>query len=206
MSDHTDNQEKASGQAPRRAVLVAAGQVGAMFALGGLLKLERGRAEFIRPPGTLDEADLLARCVKCRRCLDVCPQDVLRGVRLSESFAAFDTPRLDFDLGVCDFCMECVAVCPTGALHPTPVETVRLGVAVVDHDKCVAWNWGGCTRCYSQCPYDAIHLDEQRRPVVDAAACTGCGVCENACDRSAKRWDNSQSGKGITVQPLDHTA
>ncbi|HOA25159.1 MAG TPA: 4Fe-4S dicluster domain-containing protein [Aggregatilineales bacterium] len=193
------------GQAPRRVVLLAAGQVGVMFAVGGLLKLERGRAQFIRPPGTLSEADLLARCIKCRRCVEVCPQDVLRGVRLAESIAAFDTPCLDFDLGACDFCLECVEVCPTDALHAAPADGMTLGVAVVDRDACVAWTWGGCTRCYNQCPYGAIHLDAQQRPVVDAAACTGCGVCEHVCDRSAKRWQPSQSGKGITVQPLDET-
>lgn len=185
----------------RRAVLLAAGQVGALFAVGGLLKLNHRQAAFIRPPGTLDEDDFLARCVKCRRCIDVCPQDAVVSVKLAESFAGFDTPRLDFDAGYCDFCMACVEVCPTGALHPVEPEAA-LGVAVVDREKCIAWTWGGCTRCFNECPYDAIRLDENQRPVVDEAKCTGCGVCEHVCDRHAKRWDAKLSGKGITVQPL----
>ena len=70
-------------------------------------------------------------CDGCGRCIDVCPQDAVLSVRLAESFAAFDTPRLDFDAGYCDFCMACVEVCPTGALHPVEPEQAALGVAVI---------------------------------------------------------------------------
>ena len=191
--------------ATRRAVLLAAGQVGALFAVGGLLRLDRRHTAFVRPPGTLGEADFLARCVKCRRCIDVCPQDAVVSVRLAESFAAFDTPRLDFDAGYCDFCMACVVVCPTGALHPVEPEQAALGVAVIDREKCIAWAWGGCTRCFNECPHDAIHLDENQRPIVDEAKCNGCGVCEHVCDRYAKRWDATLSGKGVIVQPRSET-
>jgi coenzyme F420-reducing hydrogenase delta subunit/ferredoxin len=47
----------------------------------------------------------------------------------------------------------------------------------------------GCTRCYKDCPYDAIMMiprtDGQRyrtEAVVNPARCVGCGICVGACD------------------------
>jgi ferredoxin/coenzyme F420-reducing hydrogenase delta subunit len=47
----------------------------------------------------------------------------------------------------------------------------------------------GCTRCYKDCPYDAITMvprGDGGRPrteaVVNPARCVGCGICVGACD------------------------
>jgi ferredoxin/coenzyme F420-reducing hydrogenase delta subunit len=47
----------------------------------------------------------------------------------------------------------------------------------------------GCTRCFRDCPYDAIVMvprsegtRRSTRAVVNPARCTGCGVCIGACD------------------------
>ena len=46
----------------------------------------------------------------------------------------------------------------------------------------------GCTRCYKDCPYDAIIMvprkDGSRKTeaVVNPARCVGCGICIGACD------------------------
>ena len=34
-------------------------------------------ADVLRPPGALPEGEFMARCIKCARCIDVCPTDVL---------------------------------------------------------------------------------------------------------------------------------
>lgn len=42
------------------------------------------------------------------------------------------------------------------------------------------FGYGDCVRA---CPFDAMHLDERRLPVIDLAACTGCGICVVECPR-----------------------
>jgi len=41
----------------------------------------------------------------------------------------------------------------------------------------------GLGDCVRACPFDAIHMDEKRLPVVDREKCTGCGNCVAACPR-----------------------
>ena len=42
----------------------------------------------------------------------------------------------------------------------------------------------GCGRCVAVCAdsaYSAIHLDENRKAVVDKEKCDGCGLCTQIC-------------------------
>ena len=39
----------------------------------------------------------------------------------------------------------------------------------------------GLGSCERACPFDAIHIGEDRLPVVDTAACVGCGICSKQC-------------------------
>ncbi len=104
----------------------------------------------------------------------------------------------------CYMCEDipCVPVCPTGALDPLLVTNDKgeldptmmdMGIAVVDPNSCIAF-WGiQCDACYRACPLldVAIRLEYDRnertgkhaflKPVVDMNACTGCGLCEQAC-------------------------
>ena len=103
-------------------------------------------------------------------------------------------------IGYCDFCMECVKVCPTGALADFDPTSQRIGVAVVDAQRCLAFaNSGGCRKCTDYCAFDAIYLDDQRRPVVDASRCNGCGICENVCPTDSYRSFSGKSLRGINV-------
>ena len=46
----------------------------------------------------------------------------------------------------------------------------------------------GCGRCMISCAdggHQAIHLDEQRRPVLDGRKCVGCHLCILVCPRKA---------------------
>ena len=46
-------------------------------------------------------------------------------------------------------------------------------------DACV-----GCGRCVAVCAdsaYSAIHLDENRKAIVDKDKCDGCGLCTQIC-------------------------
>lgn len=39
----------------------------------------------------------------------------------------------------------------------------------------------GLGSCERSCPFDAIHIGDQRLPVVDYQACVGCGICAQQC-------------------------
>lgn len=187
----------------RRAFLVLVGQAAAVVGLGGFIRLLGRKDGFLRPPGALAEGEFLSLCIKCQKCQEVCPTGVIMPVLVTEGAASVGTPKLNFRLGYCNLCMRCIEVCPTGALQPIKKEAVRLGVAEVDRERCVAWTWAGCTQCQQACPFGAIILDNNQRPTVDASRCNGCGLCEYTCLSPFLRSYTSAGGKGIVVVSLD---
>jgi MauM/NapG family ferredoxin protein len=142
------------------------------------------RRGLLRPPGSVPEADFLARCIRCQRCSDACEAGAIRlfeddGSRLAK------TPHLIAEDRGCTLCLKCGPACPTGAIVPLarPADS-RMGVAVVDERLCVSHNGTGiCGACFTVCPRrgQAITQDLRNRPVVHADACVGCGLCEEAC-------------------------
>lgn len=106
--------------------------------------------------------------------------------------------------GFCDFCMLCINNCPTGALREFNPQTQWIGEAVVDTQRCVAFaKLGGCRRCADYCPFGAIAIDEDRRPVVDPSKCNGCGICENICPSSTYRTFKGSKIRGINIMPRE---
>jgi ferredoxin-type protein NapG len=103
--------------------------------------------------------------------------------------------------GFCDFCMLCVKNCPTGALREFDPQTQWIGEAVIDPEQCVAFaKLGGCRRCVDYCPFDAITIDDNRRPVVDPARCNGCGICENICPSATYRSYKGALRRGVNIE------
>ena len=88
--------------------------------------------------------------------------------------------------------------CPTGALGSFDPQRDKLGVAVVQKDRCIAY-FEGCVECEKACPYEAIALDDVGHPVIDAAKCNGCGVCENVCPALVYRSFAGGSRRGVVV-------
>ena len=104
----------------------------------------------------------------------------------------------------CYMCEDipCVPVCPSGALdmasllnekEELDINKATMGLAIVHKESCIAF-WGiQCDACYRACPLldEAITLEYQKNdrtgkhayllPVVQDDACTGCGLCEQAC-------------------------
>jgi ferredoxin-type protein NapG len=103
--------------------------------------------------------------------------------------------------GFCDFCMLCAKTCPTGALTSFDPATQWIGEAVIDPVNCIAFEkLGGCRKCADYCPFDAISIDENRYPVVDAVKCNGCGICENICPSSTYRSFKGTTRRGINIE------
>lgn len=136
----------------------------------------------LRPPGAQAEERFVSLCSRCGRCIKVCPNQALQPAPLAAGLANFETPHLVPRIGRCDLCLLCQEVCPTGAIARVPLERVKIGTAVLDENRCLVWNQGiNCLLCQEQCPTLAVSRDKNGRPVVDQAACIGCGACENGC-------------------------
>lgn len=152
----------------------------------------------LRPPGAVPEELFPAKCIRCGRCLEVCPYHSIIMLDLRAGVHA-GTPLIEAEKIPCYLCMKCVDVCPTGSLQPIKQEATRMGLAVINRYRCLAWlGTTLCRTCYDKCPYPnkAIRL-EQLRPFINEAVCTGCGICTNACPVT------SESGnKAIDIEPV----
>jgi ferredoxin-type protein NapG len=204
--------------AGRRDFLMRTAQGAAMAACGGLLWVHLLRREAVasvlalRPPGALAEADFAAACIKCGQCVHACPYDTLRLARAQDG-APIGTPFFTPRRVPCYMCTDfpCVPACPTGALDPEfgDIADARMGLAVIDEESCLSWQGLRCEVCYRVCPVKdgAITIQTHPRqlsrhamfvPVVHSRACTGCGMCEEACptDEAAIRVLNPKLVQG----------
>ncbi|WP_374711743.1 4Fe-4S dicluster domain-containing protein [Symbiobacterium terraclitae] len=140
----------------------------------------------LRPPGALPEAAFVGLCLRCGQCAQACPRAAIRLAGLAGGLG-MGTPYIVPRRVACDLCKEdgpaCVAVCPTGALTLEPGAPVRMGVAEVDTERCIAHMGAVCRTCFVACPLQgtALILEGALRPAVDPAVCTGCGLCEEHC-------------------------
>lgn len=152
----------------------------------------------LRPPGAVPEEIFPAKCIRCGRCVEVCPYRSIRMLDIRNGVHA-GTPLIEAEHVPCYLCMKCVDVCPTGSLTRVSQENTRMGLAVVDKFNCAAWiGTTLCRTCYDKCPFPekAIKLD-QLKPVVETDHCTGCGLCTNACPVTL------ESGKkAINIEPI----
>lgn len=152
----------------------------------------------LRPPGAVPEEIFPAKCIRCGRCVEVCPYrsiimlDIRAGVHAG-------TPLIEAEKIPCYLCMKCVDVCPTGSLTRVSHEDTRMGLAIIDKFSCAAWKETAlCRTCYDKCPFPekAIKLD-QLKPVVITEQCTGCGLCTNGCPVTTKTGK-----KAINIEPV----
>jgi ferredoxin-type protein NapG len=99
-----------------RTALLAGGVLGA--ALSGYLPLAYAQKKRLRPPGSLDEKDLLGSCIKCGQCVQVCPVQAIKLADLVDGFGV-GVPYIDARQQACDFscdAVQCILACPTGSL------------------------------------------------------------------------------------------
>jgi ferredoxin-type protein NapG len=183
----------------RREVIQGAAGAGILLALGAYGSYSRADT-FIRPPGVRSDKDFFERCLRCDRCRSVCPTHVIRSGKLEDGLTEIRSPIMDFHLGHCDFCSKCIEVCSLGALQPIDKEKEKIGLAELT-EICIALRTGGCTKCHEECPYDAISLDDQKRPVIDPEVCNGCGMCEYVCPANVFQSSARRGMRGIEVVP-----
>ncbi len=95
-------------------------------------------------------------------------------------------PQIDFTLGACTFCGECVTRCRSGALDRSTTEGGQPWTLVARiNESCLAGNGVECRVCGEQCDARAIHFERARRapaqPMITPEECTGCGACVAPC-------------------------
>ena len=150
----------------------------------------------LRPPGALPEAAFLESCLRCGNCVDSCPADAIQPLQ-SDPSNLVGTPYIDPDNQPCVVCdtLECMQVCPSGALQQLSVHEIQIGLAEVNYDICLRSNGVSCRECVDSCPIGegAIRLDSEERVEVLSAGCIGCGVCQYQCPTTRK---------SIVVQPI----
>ncbi|MCL2525037.1 MAG: 4Fe-4S dicluster domain-containing protein [Betaproteobacteria bacterium] len=86
--------------------------------LGFVPLADSARPLRLRPPGALNEADLLASCIKCGQCVQVCPVQAIVLGDIDDGFG-IGVPHIDARAQACDFscdAVQCILACPTGAL------------------------------------------------------------------------------------------
>jgi len=152
----------------------------------------------LRPPGAVGEDSFAGHCIRCGRCVEVCPYHCIVPLDVRQGVYA-GTPMIPVEEIPCHLCMKCVKVCPTGTLTPLHQTKVRMGLAVVDKLACVSWKGDVlCRTCYNVCPFPnaAIRLDDFR-PVIDETRCTGCGLCVHGCPVT-----RSDGFRAINIEPI----
>lgn len=186
----------------------AAVGVAAHFVSPSIIENAIRRKNVICPPGAGDAARFASKCTDCRLCVTQCPTEVIKPAGVA------GIVHLDYATtgAQCKFdCKRCTEVCPTGALLPLTLaekQRTRLGLAVIDTQRCRAFNGESCEVCAPVCPAHALHLvrreDNSVVPEVDAERCIGCGACRSACPMEPKAIAvvPPEDGKQTLVPPL----
>ncbi|MEA4902467.1 MAG: 4Fe-4S binding protein [Desulfitobacterium sp.] len=172
-----------SGAISRRKVIEGAG----ILAVAGIIyphsqALAAVTPGVLRPPGAVQKDEFLAKCIRCGKCIEICPDKTLLNAHLDQGLN-LGTPYFIPRQTPCSLCMKCPEVCPTGALKPLDMREVKIGVAEIDKDRCYAYKGDVCRSCYNNCPLidEAIQMESFQYPVINSQICTGCGICEYYC-------------------------
>ncbi|MEN9444314.1 MAG: menaquinol dehydrogenase NapGH, periplasmic component NapG, partial [Bacteroidota bacterium] len=112
----------------------------------------------LRPPGAADADDFVRDCVRCGKCVEVCPYDTLKLAQIGNQILQ-GTPFFEPRNTPCYLCTDfpCTDVCPSDALSieritdrkaKPDIRNARMGLAVIHKESCLAY-WGiRCDACY----------------------------------------------------------
>ena len=130
------------------------------------------------PPWADAESEFLQRCERCDDCARSCPESIIR-------VGDGGYPVIDFDLGACTFCAECLTVCRGRALRGDPDCDPPWTLKAVIASTCLAEQGVVCRSCGEVCDERAIRfrlrVGGAAQPQLETELCTGCGRCVGVC-------------------------
>ena len=152
-------------------------------------KIGSRAGNWLRPPFAVDEPDFLLDCTRCDACIEACPHQVLFRLPGRHGLEAAGTPAMDLLVRGCRLCEDwpCVKACDPGVLklpeteEDKPLPLPKLARVRIDPEVCLPYLGPECGACRDSCPVPGALLWEGIRPVIDPEACTGCGLCREAC-------------------------
>jgi ferredoxin-type protein NapG len=140
---------------------------------------------WLRPPGSLAEAEFRQTCVRSGECVAVCP---VQAIKLDPAKAG-GVPFIDASSSACVVCanLACMHVCPSGSIVPTSINDIDMGTAVWHPSSCVRSKGESCTICVDKCPLGSAAIElKAGRVAVNPRGCVGCGVCQLECPTDPK--------------------
>ena len=104
------------------------------------------------------------------------------------------TPMIDARAQACRLCEDfpCVEACPTNALRDIETRSdVKMGVAVIDEDLCIAFQGMRCEVCYRTCPLidEAIVIDYRLREAMPSTPCSPPSSTRTSAWDAAYAWN-----------------
>lgn len=151
----------------------------------------------LRPPGALAEDEFTARCIRCMRCVEACPNNAI--ITLDDSFGRHrrNTPAIKARRQACMLCnridgdyLKCTEACPSGALQPIrndPDEIrqkVSMGTAEVDLELCYSYSKIDSAALFAldDATFRQRSLNlESPTELPDTQNQWTCGACASAC-------------------------
>jgi len=154
----------------------------------------------IRLPWVRSEAEFIDNCSRCLDCVSHCPEKII--VKGSGGY-----PEINFKLGECSFCTECVKVCSSDLFFS--INQPPWSVKATISDKCLCYQGIVCAVCYDQCESEAILFKPKiggvSEPELIIEKCTGCGACNLPCPTNAIELSYQNTQTPLTNRSKDMT-
>lgn len=144
-----------------------------------LLRGSIRRSSYRRPPWSASEDLFAALCTRCADCIRVCETGLLE-------CGSGGFPEARFERSGCSLCTKCLDACKPGALaRGYPAWRLKAEIG----GSCLAARGVVCRTCGERCDAGAIRFRPEpggvSKPRLDAALCTGCGMCLADCPARA---------------------
>ncbi len=111
-----NKQERTYAGMTRRTLCLGAGGAAVMLGLGGLKYA--GSQSLVRPPGGQDEERLISACIRCEKCYEICPRDVIAPAHIEDGV---------LEVSVRDNGIGCKSVTPGFGLQHMQERMLMLG-------------------------------------------------------------------------------